>query len=68
MINEDFPAFGLPTTANPGILFSLVLDSSGRKLTNSSNNSPVPLPLIAAILNDLSKPKQWNSLESICLL
>ena len=46
LIKEDFPAFGRPTTANLGKVFS-VSPCSGKTLTNSSSNSPVPLPLIA---------------------
>ena len=41
LINEDFPAFGLPITENFGTRSST--DSfSGKSLTNSSNNSPEP--------------------------
>ena len=45
-MNEDFPALGLPTTANLGSSSISSSSSSGMFLTISSNKSPVPLPLI----------------------
>ena len=49
-VNEDFPTFGLPTIATLGIVISSKPFSSfGNILTNASNKSPVPLPLIAEI-------------------
>ena len=48
LINEDFPALGLPTTANRGTS-SKTSFSSLNNLTTSSNNSPVPKPLELAI-------------------
>ena len=45
LINEDLPAFGLPTTANLGRVSSNNPSSLGNFLINESNNSPVPLPL-----------------------
>ena len=48
-IKEDLPTFGLPITANLGIPKSSSGLSSTKCFTNSSNNSPVPLPLMEAI-------------------
>ena len=42
-INEDFPAFGLPTTANLG-RSSEISSFSLNKPTISSSSSPVPNP------------------------
>ena len=57
LINEDLPAFGLPTTAKDGNSLLISLWSSTKSLTSSSNSSPVPLPFIADIENKFSKPK-----------
>ena len=48
LIKEDFPAFGLPTTANLGTS-SIISFSSLNSFTTSSSNSPVPKPLELAI-------------------
>ncbi len=45
-MNEDFPAFGRPTTANLGNSLSSGSSLSGNAFTKSSSNSPVPLPFI----------------------
>ena len=47
-IKDDFPALGLPTTANLGNSSCSVSISSGSGIfsTMASNSSPVPLPLI----------------------
>ena len=47
LIKDDFPALGLPTTANLGSSSSTILLLFGNFFTNSSNSSPVPLPFIA---------------------
>ena len=56
-INEDLPALGLPTTANRG-RFSSTSFSSGKCFTNSSNNSPVPLPLTLDIEKNSLNPSE----------
>ena len=48
-MKDDFPTLGLPIIANFGISNSSVADSSLKLRINSSNNSPVPLPLIDEI-------------------
>ena len=48
LIKEDFPAFGLPTTANLG-RSSEISSFSLNKPTISSSSSPVPKPLELAI-------------------
>ena len=47
---EDLPTFGRPIMANLGISSSSSSGVSSRLFTTSSNNSPVPLPLIDEIL------------------
>ena len=49
LINDDLPAFGLPTTANLGKSFTSS-ESSEKFSTSASNKSPVPEPLILAIV------------------
>ena len=48
LINEDFPALGLPITANFGRSSERSI-SSEKSLTTSSSKSPVPNPLMLAI-------------------
>jgi len=48
--NDDFPAFGRPTTAKRGSSSSSTSSFSGKASTNASNNSPVPLPFMLATL------------------
>ena len=45
-IIEDFPTLGLPITANLGASSSASSTLSSKCFINSSNNYPVPLPLI----------------------
>ena len=68
LINEDFPALGLPTTAKPGISSFWTDELSGIKETRQSSSSPVPEPFIALKLKTNSNPSEWNSVESNCLL
>ena len=56
-INDDFPALGLPTTANLGTS-ETVMSSLGSFCTSKSRNSPVPDPLIDDRLNKFSKPNE----------
>ena len=58
LINDDFPAFGRPTTANRGKSSSTVSTCSGKALTTASNKSPVPLPLTLAILKYSPNPNE----------
>ena len=57
-IKEDFPTFGLPTIANLGRSDSSLMGSGGNIYTTSSNNSPVPEPLIEDIQWYSPKPKE----------
>ena len=56
-IYEDLPAFGRPTTENDGRSSEIKSDVSFMSSTNLSSRSPVPLPLIADIANNVSKPR-----------
>ena len=67
-INDDFPALGLPTTANEGTSSTWSKSSFSKSLTNSSKRSPVPLPFIAEILKTLSNPNEKNSRESFTIV
>ncbi len=58
-IKDDFPALGLPTTANLGNSSFSKSTSSGAGMisANASSNSPVPLPLIDEMVWYSPKPK-----------
>ena len=58
LMNEDLPALGLPTTANLGRLSSTLPSSLGNFFTNSSNSSPVPLPLTLEIEKNSLNPRE----------
>ena len=57
-MNDDFPALGLPITANLGKSSFLSPLAIVKDLTSSSNKSPVPLPFMAEILNCLLIPNE----------